>query len=63
MNYSAALHAIGLDYEVSWRLLQEGTYPIDATRLNLDRLADDLSDLRTIADLKGHPRGGSATIP
>ena len=50
VSYSAALNAIGLDCEASWRHLQEGTYPIDATQQNLDRLAVDAPDLRSIAD-------------
>lgn len=52
VSYSAALNAVGLDCEVSWRLLQEGTYPIDATQRNIDRLAEDPPDLRALADWK-----------
>lgn len=53
VSYSAALAAVGLDCDVTWRFLQQGTYPIDATQQNLDRLAEDAPDLRAIADWRG----------
>ena len=39
VKYVAELQDMGLNCEVSWRLLQESIYPIDATQSHLDRLS------------------------
>ncbi len=48
VGYVETLHSLGFECEYSWRLFQEGIYPIDATQAHLDRLSDRPPNLNDI---------------
>jgi len=50
IEYAGALKLFELDCETSFRLLQEGVYPVDATQANMDLVFCDAPDRSDILD-------------
>ena len=48
-TYLKSLSNLGLDCECTWRMLTESLYPIDATQKNLNLVAEDVLDLKSLA--------------